>query len=747
MPVLGPLHRVLIPLFLLWSSLLEPAAATAQPVQHKCAVLVIAHGSSAEWNAAVEEAVSRVNQTLPAAAGFLMGVGRRPDEAYTALLAAGATRVAIVPLLVSSISDHAEQIRFIGGLRADYPHAEHMHLTQLRGSAPVIAVTSAMDDHPLLAAILTDRARALSRDPARESLVLVAHGPNPDAEALRWIETLQRLGGQITKTLPFAAVDVRLLRDDAPKPVKERALAELRAAVSERSAGGRVLVVPVLMAPGRVANQIPRVLEGLEYAWSGETILPDSRVADWILAKANEALASSHVSGPPATPRYEEEVFVTATRTERPRRELPVLTTVVDAERIGAANAQDVTQAVRSELGVDIVPTLAGAGIQIQGIGERGVLVLVDGQEVIGKIGGAIDAANLLASGISRIEIVKGAASSLYGSDALAGVINVLTDEPRDRVSVALEQRIESLGGRTSFLSGGTRRDAGSLFATASRVSRDSYDLTPAEPSTTSSAFRKVGASVKVARQARRLEGRASLRVYDEQARDVTAARGVILDDLVDDKRWQAVGEVRLQEVANGALTGRVHLTRYSHLLDRVTRASGVSAPDLTRERLTEGEVQYDRPVGTRHLVTLGGQVESFAMESDRITGGRRSASAGVLLAQDEWFATDRLRVLAGVRFDRNSAFGEAWSPRVGLLYAATSKVRIRGSYAEGFKAPEFKDLYMAFSNRSAGYSIVGNPALRPEHSRSLNAGLEMDLFADWLRARASRYSAIGSRI
>jgi len=265
----------------------HPAPASTADRSETTGVLVVAHGGDARWNAHVKDAVAKVSEAFPAEVGFLMGVpDQRPEQGYDKLVSAGVTRVVVVPLFVSSWSDHYEQVRFIGGLREDYPHAEHMKLVQLRGPAPVAGVTPAMDDHVLLGAILADRARALSEQPGGESLVIVAHGPNEDAEADKWTTTIRRLGDQVRSATGIGDVDVRLLRDDAPKPVKDRALAELRASVDRRSREGRVLVVPLLMAPGKVASQIPEVLEGLEFRWSGKTLLPDDRVAQWIVAQA-----------------------------------------------------------------------------------------------------------------------------------------------------------------------------------------------------------------------------------------------------------------------------------------------------------------------------------------------------------------------------------------------------------------------------------------------------------------------------
>ena len=725
-------------LTLVLHSIAAPVAAqTAAPPKGSLGVLVVAHGSTSDWNAAVKAAVDRLRTELPAEATFLMGKGEQtPQQAYEKLRAAGATRIVVVPLLVSSYSAHAEQVRFIGGARPDYPHAEHMALSQVRGPIPVVGVTSAMDDHPLLAAMLTDRARALSRDPAREALVLVAHGPNDDEEAERWTANLRRLGALIRASVRYRDIDVRLLRDDAPKPVKDRALAELRASVGAYGEQGRVVVVPVLIAPGRVADEIPETLKGLAFAWDGRTVLPDDRVADWLLVAARAADTAAPSSAPGAT-RYEEQIVVTATRTERPLREVPVHTEIIGREIIAASAPRSVAEVLTHQLGVEIVPTLAGDGVQLQGVDARGVLLLVDGQEVIGRIDGGVDVANLRADDVERVEVVKGAASAVYGSDALGGVINIITRRASRPLTVSADQRFESLGGRVTEAAAGGRGGPWSGLFSASRISRDGYDLVPSEPTTTGSAFSKLAFHGNVARRfGDSTDVVVWTRRYAERAADVTASRGAIYDDVVEDCRWQTMAELRARPAATATLSVRGHVTRFDHAFDRTRRSTGAVTPDVTREWLDEAEAQYDWAAGTRHLVTVGGELERVGMVSDRISTGRRTAVTAVGFVQDEWFVHDRVRVLGGVRYDHNSDFGEAWSPKVAALFAITDAVRVRASYGEGFKAPEFKDLYFAFSNRAAGYQVIGNPDLRPESSRSFNAGVDADVWGRRLGVR-----------
>ena len=494
--------------FLLFSTLLlSPVGSTLVAASDEpLGVLVVVHGSTTAWNAAVEASVATIQQHTPSQVAYLMGANNRtPQEAYDDLVAAGVQRVVIVPLLVSSYSSHYEQIRFIGHLRDDYPGSDWMSLTPLHGPADVVGVTPALDAHPILADILSDRARALSRDPSQESLVIVAHGPNGDADADRWIGVIRELGAQIRSRVPFGEIDIRLLRDDAPKPVKDQALAEFRDSVASR-ASGRVVVVPLMLGPGRVVDQIPNVLTGLDYRWDGRPVLPDGRIADWITSQVARVSAPQSAASqrspdqrggvpPDAVPApqtaqstddpltFLESVTVTATLRPTPVRETPGTVTVIDSDVIQGRQFETFADLVKYEPGVYVennVTRLNLNGFNIRGIGGNRVMTQVDGVQTseqfdfgplsVHQVGLDLDA-------LKSVEIVRSANSALYGSDALGGVVSLFTKDPMDYLGgrnfhvgakMTWDGRANNASGNLS-LAGGGERLQGSLFVSANR--------------------------------------------------------------------------------------------------------------------------------------------------------------------------------------------------------------------------------------------------------------------------------------
>jgi sirohydrochlorin ferrochelatase len=266
-------------------------------------ILLLAHGGSAEWNGRVTELAARVNTARPTEIAFGMAARAAIQGAIDRLVARGVTEIVAVPLFVSSWSSVITSTEYLLGLRSQAPaalasyakmnHAGHdNHGPGQDGTTPVrspvpIRMTPALNDHPIVADILTSRARTISRDGAGETLVIVAHGPNEDDDNARWLADMQALARRIGQTERFASIEYLTLRDDAPRPVRDAATAKLRELVQrELSAGRRVLVVPLLISFGGIEQGLRERLNGLTYTLAEAALMPDDRIAAWVLAMA-----------------------------------------------------------------------------------------------------------------------------------------------------------------------------------------------------------------------------------------------------------------------------------------------------------------------------------------------------------------------------------------------------------------------------------------------------------------------------
>jgi sirohydrochlorin ferrochelatase len=277
--------------------LLLAAPLSAQDV---AGTLLVAHGADSAWNARVEGIAQAAHTGGPVRVTFLMGPGARahPFQARVSeLMAAGASRIVVVPLLVSSHSGHYEQIRWLArqtdSLSAQMIH--HLHEGGIDRAAPDVQLdlVPALDDAPEVARILADRAAALLNgdDPGRHAVLLIAHGPNSPEDHARWMEALRTLADSLRLALGFKDVRAGVVRDDAPAPVRAEAVRGVRDLIALQAAatGTDVIVVPLAISHGGFTDRKLRAdLAGLPVRYDGVPLLPHDQVVRWVERRVRE---------------------------------------------------------------------------------------------------------------------------------------------------------------------------------------------------------------------------------------------------------------------------------------------------------------------------------------------------------------------------------------------------------------------------------------------------------------------------
>ncbi len=270
-------------------------------------VLIMAHGGSRGWNDHVRDLATRVSACAPAEVAFGMATRSTLQAAAAQLESKGVRQIVAVPLFVSSHSSIIEATQYLLGVRAEAPpqlslfarmdhgaahgptHSPESGTTPVQAIVP-IRMTAALDSHPIVAAILAARAREVSRDPAAEVLIIVAHGPEDEASNDKWLAEMRTLSQRVAAEIPFARVEYQTVRDDADPGVRSRAAAELRSrvevAVAEKKSA---VIVPLLLSYGGIEAGIRKRLDGLSYTMSTSALLPDPRLVDWVVESAGLA--------------------------------------------------------------------------------------------------------------------------------------------------------------------------------------------------------------------------------------------------------------------------------------------------------------------------------------------------------------------------------------------------------------------------------------------------------------------------
>ncbi|HEX7182648.1 MAG TPA: TonB-dependent receptor [Thermoanaerobaculia bacterium] len=465
---------------------------------------------------------------------------------------------------------------------------------------------------------------------------------------------------------------------------------------------------------------------------------------------------------PEEVPAVSEELTVTATRTEQRLGETAASVVVLSAEELAATAAPTVDDALRQVPGFSLFrrsgsrfanPT--AQGVSLRGLGASGAsraVVLADGVPLNDPFGGWVYWGRVPRASLSRVEVMRGAGSDLYGSSALGGVIQLLRRDA-GRPGLVLEG---SYGDRET--------PEGSLFAArewagwgasvaAEAFRTDGYVLVdPAErgPVDVAAASRHI--SVEVTAERRTAGGsRLFLRGshFDEERENGTPLQ---VND-TEIRHWSAGGD---WPAGGGALSLRAWVGDQDFHQTFSAVAPGRASESLTREQevpaeTVGGSFQWSRPLGNRHALVGGFDLREVNGSSDEtaftgarplaVSAGGRQRTAGFFL-EDLIRATPRLSLTLGGRIDAWRNEGErpssrqpgggpevrlaerdetAFSPRASLLFQATDRWAWTASAYGGFRAPTLNELYRAF--RVGDVVTQANDELRAERLTGAETG------------------------
>lgn len=412
-----------------------------------------------------------------------------------------------------------------------------------------------------------------------------------------------------------------------------------------------------------------------------------------------------------------ETVVVTATRTPKLLKDVPIITRVISAEEIERADVVHIGELLETELpGLEFSYSMnQQVSLNMQGFGGNSVLFLVDGERLAGETLDNIDYNRLNLDNVARVEIVKGAASSLYGSNAIGGVVNIITKEPSEPWSVNVNTRYSTLGEKVGSLSAGFKAGKLSGLTNAQYVQNDSIPLK--NDGDYSKIYGSWNYNIKqqlIYKPIDNLKFTGKAGYYFRQ-RDAS-------EDVKDNYRdfsGSLKAEYDFGESDNLTL---------SYTFDQYDKSDFLVASrrDVREYSNVQHNVRalWSHSFGEKDNIVFGGDFMRDYLLSYQFEDGAKTQYTGDLFGQLDWNPTERLNFVSGLRFDYFSDRGLFHaSPKLGAMYKI-GNCSLRGSYAGGFRAPTLKEMYMSF-NMANIFMIYGNPDLEPEESHNFSLSAE----------------------
>lgn len=463
-----------------------------------------------------------------------------------------------------------------------------------------------------------------------------------------------------------------------------------------------------------------------------------------------------------AMPVYAEEqavdtrnVTITATRTEQEIKETPSAVEVITREDLDKIGAHTLADALQLATSINVsAPAMAGSEVTVRGMSTRHSLILVNGKRLISEASYATansyELERIKMENIERIEIVRGPVSSMYGSDALGGVINIITRKPEKEeftFSFSPQRYSDSMsdGLDNYFL----RYDSGKQgkWSWIASADRTKSDIIENNDGTSQNQFGR--------RDNFNLEGTYDLADNtfldvsvdilreDLKARQTTTA-GAPRNDRYDNTRDQYSLGLR-GKMKNGDYQIRTYYGEQEKVDKNFLASNGdLTGFDVYKRKSWTLEGHVSTQVADNHLLTAGGEIRQEKYRGTRLgTGGKnifditygnitkQGSEADIdysaIYVQDEWLVNDRLLIIPSVRYDDSDLFSGNVSPKLGMTYKMSDHSRLKLNVGKGFKAPSLDDMYMEMTKVMGGMTIhvTGNPDLKPEKSTSYELALE----------------------
>lgn len=413
--------------------------------------------------------------------------------------------------------------------------------------------------------------------------------------------------------------------------------------------------------------------------------------------------------------------------------------TVISKKTIELMGSRRLDEVLREQTGMALVSDLGSGnrsvGLQMQGLGAEYIMILMNGLPMTGRFNGNFDLSRINVSDIERIEIIKGASSSLYGCEALGGVVNIITRQVVTQTQGSGGVQYGSFNSLDATLEGETpfKNRKGSAYLSGNYYKTDGFNvnmqyLKQGQTGPPYNSLNLLGRLMYklAANHTLQWNGR-----YSSRHSRMDRSYGVQqFDDELKEKDLNTALSLNSLLGTGTRLLSRYYLTRYATDQEVTFQQTGHA---LQTNRFVQTihrlELQAAHDLWNKKLSLIGGAGSDYQLMNNRADRTRQDMYTYFGYAQANWKPNGQYDVVAGLRYDGNSVYGGRLNPTLGAGYNPAKWLKIKLSVGQGFKAPTYAQMYQVFTNMMQGYTVIGANVFDEKARKMQEAGMIQQLW------------------
>ena len=401
-----------------------------------------------------------------------------------------------------------------------------------------------------------------------------------------------------------------------------------------------------------------------------------------------------------------EEVVVTATKTLRQLSTLPMPAKLITKEEIAKSSSTKLSDILDDQPGIFIVPDFGGGnGIQIQGLDSQYTLLLIDGSPIIGRQSGTLDLDRISIGNIEQVEIIKGSSSSLYGTDALGGVVNLITSKAKDSISAEASYKISTFNTNDISVNlGKISQNGDNLNFYFNSIDSNGYDLNDDSILNTVEPYKSYTGFLRYNFKKNKWSYFSSVRIYNEN-QDFTLNENSYGKNIINELGINS--SINYIKNKNYKLIFENYYTNYKN--DEEFRLNQNSIEEsFFNQSLFKSELRSIYTINKKNTLTFGLGFYSELLKRNNFNREEVSQNSFNYFVQYEGFIFENTNYVFGARYDQYDEYESEFSPRFAIRTQINDNISSKISIGKGFKTPDYRQLYFNFSNSSSGYSVIG---------------------------------------